>query len=141
MASKKQLMDNVKNIGWTVVSLTASKGFKGAVQNYSSTSAKAVNGQVAVAFNMHEAFIVADADGLFTADDINAGIIKDKAFDIEERSSIDGATVLAWEENGTVSFDEEELEALGLNDFEVKDSLRVRLLNLSALDILEDVQV
>ena len=143
MASKKLLADNVKNIGWDKISLTPSKGFSGAIQNYQSTSPLAVQGRVALLFNMHEAYYVEDTDDntLFTADDLHSGIMKSRDFDIEDPASIDGAVVVAWEEDGEVEFNEEELEKLGLNDFSVKESLKQRLQNLAKLDFMEDVNL
>lgn len=141
MASKKQLADNVKNLGWDKISLTASKGFTGAVQNYTSTSPLAIQGRVALLFNMHEAFYVEDPDDntLFSAEDLHAGIIKSRHFDAEDVASIDGAVVVAFEEDGEVHFDEEELNKLGINDFSVKESIKQRLFNLAQLDFMEDL--
>lgn len=140
MVSKKQLSDDVKNLGWDKISLTPSRGFNGAIQNYTSTSPLAVQGRVALLFNMHEAYYVEDTDDntLFTADDLHAGIIKSKDFDIEDPTTIDGAVVVAWEEDGVVEFNEEELNKLGINDFSVKESIKQRLFNLAKLDFLED---
>lgn len=141
MVSKKQLADNVKNLGWDKITLTVSKGFSGAIQNYTSSSPLATRGKVALLFNMHDAYYVEDTDDntLFTLEDLHQGIIKSRDFDIEDPASIDGAVVVAWEENGAVHFDEEELSKLGINDFSVKESIKQRLLNLAQLDFMEDL--
>lgn len=126
----------VKGLGWDKISLTQ-KGFKGAVQSY-----KANNGNtVALAFNLHEAFIVEDEQGLFGVEDLEYGIIKAKGINIEYTGEIEGAYVVAWhdEETDEIGFDEEKLTELGINVFEVKESLKTRLLALAKLDKLVDI--
>ena len=126
----------VKDIGWDHINLTQ-KGFKGAVQSY-----KAENGStVALAFNMHEAFIVEDDQGLFGKDDLVAGIVKAKGINIEMTGEIIGAHVVAWEEEGEMGFDEIKLAELGLDAFEVRESLKARLTALAKLDVMIDMQL
>lgn len=123
----------VKQIGWDHITLSKN-GFKGAVQNYSNGN----GGKVAVCFNFHEAFIVEDEQGLFAQADLVQGIIKAKDIDIESTGLIVGAYVIAWEEEGIVSFDEEKLTALGINDFSIKESITNRLKALAGLDVFVD---
>lgn len=136
--SQKQLMDNVKNIGWDKISFTQKTGYKGAVQQYDSTSDKALGGKVAVIFGFHDAYIVEDEEGLYGVADLYEGIIKPSNFDVSDPASIDGSEVLAWEEDGEIQFNEEVLETLGLNDFSVKESIRQRLYHIAQLDVLVD---
>lgn len=126
----------VKDLGWDKISLTQ-KGFKGAVQSYKTGN----GGTVALAFNMHEAFLVEDDQGLFGVADLEAGILKGKGIDIESTGSIEGAEVVAWhdEETDEIGFNEDRLTALGINAFEVKESLTARLLALKELDKLVDM--
>jgi hypothetical protein len=126
----------VKDLGWDKISLSQ-KGFKGAIQSYKTEN----GGKVALAFNMHEAFIVEDAQGLFGVADLDAGLIKAKGIDIEHTGEIEGAETLAWHDEDTdeVSFAEDRLTALGINAFEVKESLKTRLLALSKLDKMVDM--
>lgn len=121
----------VKDLGWDKLFLSQ-KGFKGAVQSYKSNNGNTV----ALAFNLHEAFIVEDEQGLYGVEDLEKGIIKAKDINIENTGRIKGAYVVAWhdEETGEIGFDEEKLTELGINDFLVKDSLKIRLLVLSLLD-------
>lgn len=130
-------MKAVKDIGWDNISLSQ-KGFKGAVQSYKSDN----GATVALAFNFHEAFTVEDSQGLFAVADLVAGIVKAKEIDIESTGEIVGAVSLAWHDEDTdeVTFDEERLTELGINAFEVKESLKTRLLALSKLDKMVDMQ-
>lgn len=125
---------NVKDLGWEHISLTQ-KGFKGAVQSYKSENGSTV----ALAFNMHDAFVVEDDQGLFGVQDLVAGIIKDKHIDIESTGEIVGAETVAFEQDGEIVYDEEKLTALGINAFEVKESLKTRLTALAQLDKLVDM--
>lgn len=124
----------VKDLGWVHISLSQ-KGFKGAVQTYPSNK----GGTVALCFNMHEAFIVEDEQGLFGAEDLKQGIINAKGIDIEFTGEIEGALAVAWEEDGEYGFNEDKLTELGINDFEVKESLKKRLFHLAQLDKLVDI--
>lgn len=129
-------MKAAKDIGWDHISLSQ-RGFRGAVQSY-----KADDGStVAVCFNLHEAFVVEDDQGLFGVEDLKEGIVKDKSINIEFTGTIEGATAIAWETedgSGEVEFSEEELNRLGINDFSVKESIKERILLLAALDKLVD---
>jgi len=129
-------MKAAKDIGWDYISLSK-KGFDGAVQGF-----RAADGStVAVAFNMHEAFVVRDDQGLFGVEDIKEGIIKARDIDIERTGTIEGVELIAWETedgSGEVEFNEEALEALGLNDFSVRESIKNRILLLAALDKMVD---
>lgn len=124
----------VKDLGWEHISLTQ-KGFQGAVQTYLTDKGE----KVAVAFNMHEAFVVADDQGLFGVQDLVEGIIKDRDIDIEDTGDIIGAEAVAWEENSEITYNDEKLTSLGLNAFEVKESLKTRLFHLAQLDKMVDM--
>jgi hypothetical protein len=126
----------VKELGWDHLSLNQ-KGYKGAVQAYQSTGGS----KVAICFNMHEAFVVADDDGLFGVSDLEHGVIKHKDIDIDSTGEIVGAVVIAWEEEGEVEYNEEKLTELGINDFSVKESLKTRLIALAALDKMIEMQM
>jgi hypothetical protein len=119
----------VKDLGWDHLSLNQ-KGYKGAIQAYQSTNGK----KISLCFNMHEAFIVSDDEGLFGTADLEQGVIKNKDIDIDSTGEIVGAVVVAWEEEGEVEYSEEKLTELGINDFSVKESLKARLIALAALD-------
>ena len=126
----------IKDLGWDKLAMTA-KSFDGAVQSYQSSK----GGNVAVCFNTHEAFIVRDSQGLFGVEDLFQGVIKDKYVDIESSGLIQGLELIAHEEGGEVGYEDETLESLGLNDFEVRESLKHRLLLLSGLDELKELEL
>lgn len=142
MATKTQLVTNIKNVGWDKIALTT-KGFSGAAHNYDSTAPQSQFGKIAVLFGMHDAYLVEDTDdnSLFGLEDLHAGLIKPKGFDVNDPASIDGAIILAWEEEGEVEFDEELLTKFGLNDYSVKESLKQRLIFLAQLDFMEDIDL
>lgn len=134
MATEKQ---QIEALGWAFLGLSArapkgsrTKSFTGAVQSFTASNGESV----AVCFNMHDAFIVEDDQGLFFEQDLIDGIIKDSAINIEELGNLDGVKILAWEKDGVVSYDEEHLAELGLQDFGVQEELRTRLSALSKLD-------
>lgn len=129
-----QEVKSVKDIGWDKLSLSK-EGFKGAVQSFRSEK----GATVALAFNMHEAFVIEDDQGIFNIEDIFQGIIKDPHFDIEATGEIDGAVVVAWEQDQEVTFDDLKLSELGINDFGTRQSLKDRLILLSRLDKLVDM--
>lgn len=129
-------MKQVKDLGWDKISLTQ-KGFKGAIQSYKTET----GATVAVMFNLHEAFVVEDEQGLFGVADLDAGILKDKYIDIEYTGEIEGASVIAWEEEGEFGYNEDKLTELGINAFEVKESLKNRLFHLAKLDVMVDMQL
>jgi hypothetical protein len=81
-----------KDLGWDHITLSQ-KGFKGAVNAFQAEGGK----KIALCFNHHEAFIVADDQGLFGTEDLVAGIVKAGSIDIEATGQIDGAQVVAWE--------------------------------------------
>lgn len=122
--AKVNVVKEIKDMGWTHISLT--KSFEGAVQEY--------NG-VALLFNMEEAMIVRDSQGLFTAKDLFKGIVKSKDFDVEDSGDIEGVEIVAFvnEETGEVEFNEDLLEELKLNDFSVTDSIKNRVMALNKL--------
>lgn len=132
--SPTQMAKNIKELGWDKINLTT-KSFNGAIHNFKTADGK----KVALAFNMHDAFIVEDEQGLFAQADLDAGILKPKHINIEDTGYIDGATTVAWEQDGEFFFNEDKLTELGLNDFEIKESLKKRLFNLAQLDVLEDM--
>lgn len=123
----------IKSLGWSHQSIKGST-FKGVIQTFEGDK-----GTVAVAFNLHEAFIVEDADGLFGLEDLKDGVVKDNDVDIFTVATINGATIIAFESNNSVSYDEDKLTALGINDFEVKESLKKRLLTLSMVDVYDEM--
>jgi hypothetical protein len=131
-----------KDLGWDHITLSQ-KGFKGAVNAFQAEGGK----KVALCFNHHEAFIVSDDQGLFGVEDLTQGVVKGKGVDIEATGQIDGAEVVAWEEEengeyaGVVLFDEVKLTELGINDFSIKESIKARILALSALDKQIDMQL
>jgi hypothetical protein len=127
-------MKVVKDLGWDHLSLSA-KGYKGAVQAYQSSN----GGKIALCFNMHEAFIVSDDQGLFGTADLEQGVVKNKDVDIDATGEIVGAEVLAWEEDGEVGYAEDRLTQLGINDFSVKESLKARLIAVAGLDKMIDM--
>lgn len=132
---------DAKSLGWHTINLNKNTGFKGAVQLYKTST----GADVALCFNMHEAFIVSDEAGLFTAQDLVSGIVNSKEFDVTLTGEIDGAHLVAWEvedaegPTGVVEFDEERLTELDINDFSVKESITSRILTLSKLDSLKDI--
>lgn len=128
--AKENVVKAIKDLGWTYIGLT--KSFKGAVQQY---------GSVAICFNMEEAFIVKDAQGLFGAKDLEKGIIKAKDIDIDDTGEIEGVQIVAWfdEDEEEVIFNEELMEELGINDFSVIDSLKTRLTALYKLTELKAI--
>ena len=132
-------MKAIKDLGWNHISLSKS-GFNGAVVDYKNTSGQTV----AVGFNMHEAFVIEDSQGLFTSKDIEGGIIKSKDFDVEKSGQIEGLTLIGWQDHEDASeygFDEEKLKELGLDTFDVRESIKSRIAHLSELDVLVDMKL
>jgi hypothetical protein len=129
------MIKEVKDYGWSYIALT-NKQFNGAIQVYKNTDGV----DTAVCFNLHEAFIVSDENGLFSKEDIINFIIKDKTIDIEKSYELDNIDLVAWEEDGVVTFGEAS-EVYKLNNFEIKESIKKRLLLLSSLDKLVDLDV
>jgi hypothetical protein len=128
----------VKKMGWDFIAL-GTKGFDGAVQSYPTNA----GGNVALCFGHTDVFFVKDEDDgyVFTAKDLENGVIKSKDFSVHSPGQIEGAKVIAWEDEGVVTFDDEQLTALGLNDFTVKESIKNRLLSLATLGALKDIQL
>jgi len=133
---KVDYLKEVRGLGWDHISLSA-KGFRGAVQLYQSSLD---NKKVAVAFNLHEAFVIEDDAGLFGLEDIVKGVILDKEIDIENSGLIDGVGILASESGGLVDFTGG-MAIYGLEDFSVKSSITTRLTMLSALDQSVDMDL
>lgn len=130
------LIKEAKDLGWDHITLSKS-GFRGAIQEYQNNRGE----KIALMFNFHEAFVIEDDQGLFGLRDYVEGVVKDKSLDIEATGFIEGLHVVAWENEGEIKFDEEKLEELGLNDFEVKDSLKRRLSTLAKLDVLIEMKL
>lgn len=126
----------IKDYGWDHITLST-KGYKGAVHGFQTDKGT----KIYLAFSSTDAFIVKDDEGLFGKDDLVNGIVKEKSIDIESSGSIEGSHALAWcdEDTTEIGYDEEGLTELGLNDFSVKEDLKVRLLKLNALTILEAI--
>lgn len=133
--SQEQKM--VKDMGWEKISLTQKKGFEGAAHSFDSVKGS----KIALCFGLHEAFIVKDAQGIFSVNELYHGIIKETYFDVEESGEIEGAKVLAWEEDGVVSFNDILAEELGLTSDAVQEDIKSRILALASLDQLIDVKL
>lgn len=127
-------LNGVKSFPWSFISLSKSEGFKGAVHDFHTD-----NGVVWVCFNLHECFVVEDEQGLFGKQDLIDGIIKADNVDIFETGLIYGLNLLAWEDNGFVSFDDEYLDKLGLDDYAVKKEIEKCLLLLASIDQTKEI--
>lgn len=133
MKSQAAIMKEVKDLGWDYITLTKAKGFKGATKTF-----KNEGNEVALCFGLHEAFVVSDESGLYTAADLYEGIIKDSYFDVEESGDIDGAKTVAFEDNSTVSFTDV-LADLGIDTPEIRADIEKHLLGCASLDVMEDL--
>lgn len=132
MQSASSVMKAIKDLGWDKITLSTAKGFKGAAHEFTA------NGKsVAICFSMHEAFVVEDEAGLYNVDDLYSGIIKDSYFDVEDSGDIDGAKIVAFEQDGEVHFTDTFAE-LGIDTDEVKEDIKKRLLACATLDVMID---
>jgi hypothetical protein len=119
--AKENLGKVIKDLGWDYIALT--KAFKGAVKTYQN---------VAFGFGMGEAFIVEDGQGLFFAEDIKTGILRNKDVDIEELDTIYGVSFVAWfdAEEAKVVFNQELVDRFNLTAADIEDiAMRIRLLD------------
>lgn len=129
--AKENVVKAIKGLGWDYIGLTTS--YKGAVKQY---------GKVAVGFNMEEAFIVRDDLGLFTAKDLEKGVMKAKDINIEDSGDIVGLEIIAFydEDEAEVVFNEDLMTELGIFNEETQEDLKVRLTALFRLTELKAIK-
>lgn len=129
------VQNNIKELGWHHLALNRN-GFEGAVLEVKSASGKAVG----VVFTTSEIYIVEDEQGLFKPSELAHGVVKAKSVDALTPSLVEGSVVIAFLEGDVMQCDEQKLEALGINDYETKNSFNTRLQALSHLDEMVDVK-
>lgn len=135
MQDGSAIIKAVKDLGWDKITLSVKKGFPGAVKVFTNGKTS-----VAVCFGMHDAFIVKDDLGLYTADDLYTSIIKDKSFSVEEYSDIVGASLMAYEQDGEVAFTDTFANS-GIDTPEIREDITARLKACAALDVMVDVEL
>lgn len=125
MATQKEVKE-IKDLGWAHIAVTKTN-FNGGIMEYDTET----GGKVAVLFVMEAAYVLEDAEGLYEKNDLIDGVMKAKGVDHSNPSSISGTTVLgsydSFEEESEVSVNAEELTRLGLNYYEVEESIKNRL--------------
>lgn len=134
--SKATDIKRVKDLGWDFISASAASGFKGAVNSYKGDKEK-----VALCFSGLNAYAIKDEQGLFGVHDLVDGVIKCKDVEADAPQSIEGALIIATlaenpddeEDEAEVVFEEENIKALGLDNFEVKKSITEKLLAIYPL--------
>lgn len=131
-----KVAETIKNFGWDSIRLNSKEMFSGAAKNYKTTN----GGVLAVGFNMFEAFIVRDEQGVFEATDLEQSIFRNKDFNVNALYSITGAQVIAdIPEDGepTVGFDDDLIAELGIDTEEIKQDIKNRLTALRKLGATE----
>lgn len=128
----------IKDLGWDKIKLAKTTGFGGAVNSYEAEDGS----KVSMVFSADDVYIVEDELGLYTKEDLISGILNDKDIKVNESGLIEGALALAWydEDNETVAFNEDKLTELGINTFEVKNSITERVKLLVAIHQLSDMK-
>lgn len=126
-----ELFKEIKDIGWGKIILSAKEKFRGAAHEFQSKT----DGKVAVLFSMHDAYVLRDANGLYSLSDLYKFVMKDKDINIENPNSIDYVELLVEYYGEEPVFHEAALEKVGLNVQEIKDDILRRLQATSRLDV------
>lgn len=121
----------MKDLGWAKAFIT-SKTFDGAVAEFEKEGS---GSKVPVLFVSDKAYVVEDAEGLYTTNDLVKGLIQNKGINHRNPSLINGTTILAsydlsavqHGDDAEVFLADDELTRLGINYHEVRESLVNRL--------------
>lgn len=131
-----EVIAGIKKLGWSKIKLTK-RGYRGAVQTYKTSRSTLVP----VMYYINEAFVVEDAQGLFGVQDLEYGLMDEKGIDLEGTGHINGLTLLAYEEDGEVRFNEKELDRLDIHSELIKSDIERRLRAVAELGEMEEIDL
>lgn len=123
--NKNTVFSEIKKYGWDAIQLTK-KGYRGAIKEYKNSK----NESVPVMFYIDECFVVEDSKGLFRVEDLKDFFFKHKEVNLESGYTkfIEGLTPVAnLNSDGTIDYNDEKLEDLGINDTITRTDIENRL--------------
>ena len=135
--NSNSVVSEIKALGWNALALRKS-GYRGGVQVYRSD--KGV--RVPIFFYIDECFVVEDAQGLFRVEDLKDFFMKKSStVDLEATGCIQGFSLIAYKEEDKITFMNDTLNRLGINDEAIKEDIEVRLNSVYRLGEMEEVSM
>ncbi|EQF29943.1 hypothetical protein QEW_4492 [Clostridioides difficile CD160] len=129
---KKEIIKQVKNLGWNKIFLDYKNGFRGAILRVKKEDGKSIN----MVISEENAYTITDLQGMFSASDLLKYVLKDEKIDINFPNRIQGAEIIATVKNeDEVEFNESSVYKYKLTN-DSKESIKVHL--LAIYNIIEE---
>ncbi|MFL8710825.1 hypothetical protein Q3304_08665 [Clostridioides sp. GD02377] len=129
---KKEIIKQVKNLGWNKIFLDYKNGFRGAILRVKKEDGKSIN----MVISEENAYTITDLQGMFSASDLLKYVLKNEKIDINFPNRIQGAEIIATVKNeDEVEFNESSVYKYKLTN-DSKESIKVHL--LAIYNIIEE---